>query len=144
MDGLMKRDLGKITDFDFDFWYHEVTVEWKKDRSLLKDHFGHEIDLYRFLFGSEHYWDAVMEFDGYDAYKVSGHSVDKQFPNFTFTGYRSLVDNVYQETITIKGTKDALVMQLNAGIGMQLKSGETFRFPKIDYDHGFKMVNDSE
>ncbi len=138
----MEEKLGKITDFIFDFWYHEVTDDWKKNRSLLKDHFGHEIDLYRFLFGSIHEWEAVREFDGHDGYKVFGTSKDKNFPNFTFTGYRSLKEKVYQETVTLKGTKDAMVLQLNTGRGVFMKDFSSFSFPKIDYEERFKLVNE--
>lgn len=135
--------LGKVTDFIFDFWYHEVTDEWKKNRSLLKDHFGHEIDLYRFLFGTEHEWEAVKEFDGHHGYKVFGGSKDKNFPFFTFTGYRSLKEKVYQETVTIKGTKDALIMQLNTGKCVFMKDLSAGVFPKIDYEERFKLVNEN-
>ena len=141
--GVWKDKIGKVTDFIFDFWYHEVTDKWKKDRSLLKDHFGHEIDLYRFLFGSEHPWEAVREFDGYDKYKVFGVSKDDDFPNFSFTGYRSLDEHVYQETVTIKGTKNAAVFQLNTGIGMWMKDGKQFNFPAIDYDARFRLINEN-
>jgi len=139
----VEENFGKITDFIFDFWYHEVTDNWKKDRSLLKDHFGHEIDLYRFLFGSNHGWKAEKEFDGYDGYKVSGISKDKMFPNFTFTGYRSLTEKVYQETVTIKGIKNALVIQLNTGNAVWMKDCATEIIPKIDYDARFILVNEN-
>ena len=134
--------LGRITDFIFVFCYHEVTDEWKKNRSLLKDHFGHEIDLYRFLFGSTHEWEAVKEFDWHDSYKVIGTSKDENFPNFTFTGYRTLKEKVYQETVTLKGTKDAVVMQLNTGKNVFMKDLSGGVFPKIDYEKRFKLVNE--
>ncbi len=138
-----RNRLGKITDFNFDFWYHEVTDEWKKDRSLLKDHLGHEIDLYRFLFGSDHSWRATMKHDSFYNYKVVGESEDDKFPNFSFTGNRSLLEEVYQETVTIKGTKDAFVMQLNSGIGFWMKNGQTEEFPKMDYEDKFLAVNEN-
>lgn len=135
--------LGKITDFEFNFWYHEVTDEWKKHRSLLKDHFGHEIDLYRFLFGSKHSWCATMKHDSFYSYKVVGESEDSNFPNFMFTGNRSLSEKVYQETVVIKGTKDAFVMQLNSGIGFWMKNGQTEEFPKMDYEDKFQSVSEN-
>jgi predicted dehydrogenase len=139
----VENNLGKITDFNFDFWYHEVTDEWKKDRSLLKDHFGHEIDLYRFLFGTSCNWKAIKESDSHDEYLVSRKSGDSMSPNFRFSGYRSLTEKVYQETVTIKGTKDALVMQLNSGKGIWMRDFESITFPCIDYEIRFKQVNEN-
>ncbi len=139
----VEENFGKITDFNFDFWYHKVTDEWKKDRSLLKDHFGHEIDLYRFLFGASHTWVAKALFDGYDKYKVVGMAEDKNFPDFIFTGYRSLDESVYQETVTIKGAKNALVMQLNTGEYFWMKDFIQGDFPKINYEERFTLVNEN-
>ncbi len=138
----VKEKFGTITDFNFDFWYHEVTDEWKKDRSLLKDHFGHEIDLYRFLFNNKNNWYAAMIYDDYDKYKVVGKSESVEFPNFEFTGNRSLSEKVYQETVTIKGTKDAFVMQINSGVGFWMKNALTQEYPKLDYEDKFKIVNE--
>lgn len=139
----VKQQLGTITDFTFDFWYHEVTGEWKKDRSFLKDHFGHEIDLYRFLFGPAKGIQAQKIFDAYDKYQVVGRSQNAAFPHFMFTGYRSLTESVYQETITIKGTKDALVMQLNSGKGFWMKDGRSITFSGIDYEQRFRVTNEN-
>lgn len=142
-DGWVTETFGTITDFVFDIWYHEVTGEWKKDRSFLKDHFGHEIDLYRFLFGGPQGLSAKRTFDAYDKYQVIGKSLDEAFPNFCFTGYRSLKESVYQETVTLKGTKNALVLQLNSGKGFWMKDGAAELFPAIDYEERFRVVNEN-
>lgn len=52
-NGTIQAELGEILHFDFTFWYKKVEDtpedEWKKDRSLLSDHFGHEIDSLSFF-----------------------------------------------------------------------------------------------
>lgn len=138
---LVEENFGRITDFNFNFWYHEVTDPWKKKRSLLLDHFGHELHLYRFLFSPEHYqFSVTFVADNYDYYEVVGTGKEGM-PNFRFTGYRSLPEKVYDETITIMGTKNALVIKTNKGEGIWLGAGDNFKIPKMDYDVRFDAVN---
>lgn len=129
---------GPLKHFDFSFWYHEVTDEWKKARSLLSDHFGHEIDLVRFLFGVDKF-EAQKVADGYDFYEVMGTS-DVGI-SFRFMGSRALEQSVYNETVRLDFAKGALFYNLNTGVGHELPSGDKFRFPAIDYDARFLAVN---
>lgn len=136
------KHLGDIKHFSFDFWYHEVTEGWKKDRSLLLDHFGHEIDLMRFLFNSNKKKEVSAKciFDSYDKYKVTGTVRDIEF---AFTGYRKDSKFVYNESIRIDGTKGAIAINLNTGKTFFANTGKTITIPKIDYDHRFKMVTNN-
>lgn len=129
---------GPLKHFDFSFWYHEVTDEWKKNRSLLSDHFGHEIDLVRFLFGVDKF-KAQKLADGYDFYEVTGSS-DVGI-SFRFMGSRALEASVYNESVRLDFAKGALFYNLNTGVGHELPSGDKFRFPAIDYDSRFLAVN---
>lgn len=129
---------GPLKHFDFSFWYHEVTDQWKMNRSLLSDHFGHEIDLVRFLFGVDKF-KAQKLADGYDFYEVTGSS--DVGVSFRFMGSRALEASVYHESVRLDFAKGALFYNLNTGVGHELPSGDKFRFPAIDYDARFLAVN---
>ena len=129
---------GPLKHFDFSFWYHEVTDAWKKDRSLLSDHFGHEIDLVRFLFGAGSF-NATKLDDSYNFYEVTG-TTDVGM-SFRFMGSRALEESVYNESLRLDFAKGALFYNLNTGVGIELPSGDKFRFPAIDYDARFLSVN---
>lgn len=129
---------GPLKHFDFSFWCHEVTDAWKKDRSLLSDHCGHEIDLLRFLFGARSF-SATKLADGYDFYEVNG-TTDIGV-SFRFMGSRALEQPVYSESVRLDFAKGAQFYNLHAGVGIELPSGERFRFPALDYDARFLAVN---
>jgi len=129
---------GPLKHFDFSFWYHEVTDAWKKDRSLLSDHFGHEIDLVRFLFGANKLKAEKMA-DGYEFYEVQG--LADAGITFRFMGSRALAESVYHESVRLDFAKGALFFNLNEGFGIELPSGNRFDFHAIDYDARFLAVN---
>lgn len=129
---------GPLKHFDFSFWCQEVTDEWKKDRSLLSDHCGHEIDLLRFLFGASSF-SATKLADGCDFYEVNG-TTDIGV-SFRFMGSRALKQSVYNESVRLDFAKGALFYNLHTGVGIELPSGERFRFPAIDYDARSLAVN---
>jgi predicted dehydrogenase len=131
---------GPLKHFDFSFWYHEVTDAWKMERSLLSDHFGHEIDLVRFLFGAQTFGVRKLS-DSFDFYEATGQT-DTGL-TFRFMGSRALEASVYHESVRLDFTKGALFYNLNTGVGTELPSGERFRFPAIDYDTRFLAVNEN-
>ena len=139
----VEKHLGDIKHFSFDFWYHEVgdhpESQWKKKRSLLLDHFGHEIDLMRFLFNSSKKKEisAKRIADSYDEYQVTGRLCNI---SFAFTGYRRDKKEVYNESIRIDGTKGSLVINLNKGIAFFIGTAKIITIPKIDYVYRFKQV----
>lgn len=135
----VEQHLGVINHFSFDFWYHEVTDNWKKDQSLLLDHFGHEIDLMRFLFDSHHIDEVTARLihDSYDAYQVTGNV---RSISFAFTGNRKDTESVYNESLRIDGTKGSLVINLNTGNLFFANTGSSLTVPKIDYEYRFTQV----
>lgn len=133
-----EEHFGPLKSFDFSFFYHEVTDAWKKDRSLLSDHYGHEIDILRFLVG-EKAFEARRIADGYDFYEVQGKMVDG--PSFRFFGSRALPKSVYNETVRLDFARGSLFFNLNTGVGIELHTYDWFRFPCINYDRRFYYVN---
>lgn len=138
----VEQHLGTINHFSFDFWYHEVTDGWKKVRSLLLDHFGHEIDLMRFLFNSKSIEEITVKLihDSYDAYQVTG---TVKSINFSFTGNRKDTELVYNEALRIDGTKGSLVINLNTGNSFFINTGVSTTVPKIDYEYRFTEVTNN-
>src|SRR5690606_15263468 len=67
------KSFGELKHFDFSFFYHEVTDEWKKDRSLLSDHYGHEIDILAYLCKFNDF-KAQKQADSHDFYEVVGQA----------------------------------------------------------------------
>jgi predicted dehydrogenase len=132
------RKYGPLKHFDFSFWYHEVTDEWKRNRSLLSDHYGHEIDIVRFLLGAGAF-EATKLADGYDFYEVTG-TTDVGV-TFRFMGSRALAESVYNESVRLDFAKGAVFFNLNTGEIIELPSGERFWGPTIDYDVRFLAVN---
>lgn len=135
------KNLGDIIGFSFDFWYHEVVEGWKKDRSLLLDHFGHEIDLMRFLFDSQAVQDvgAQKHHDAYDFYHVTGHVKEIAF---SFRGFRKDPKEVYHEAIRLDGTRGSITINLNKGIVFYTTTTNIEAIPGIDYEYRFKRVTD--
>lgn len=134
----MIRSFGEFKHFDFSFWYHEVTDAWKKNRSLLSDHFGHEIDLLRFLFGPGAF-QAKKLADSFDFYEVTGET-DIGI-TFRFMGSRALPEVVYQESVRLDFAKGSVFFNLNTGEIIELPSGNRSYGPVIDYDSRFLAVN---
>ncbi len=143
------RYLGKIEHFEFNFWYHKVTDQWKVNRSLLLDHFGHELDTFRFLFpqfdSPAQLWDAEMISDAYDHYHATLRTTSKNESNMTasFRGYRSLDEKEYIETVRIMGTKGSMSFHLNEGLVVSERHGYSLHpIPTIDYDKRHSAVTD--
>lgn len=144
-DQWVLQNLGKITYFDFRFLYHQATDAWKQDRSLMLDHFGHEIDLIRYLFNKTSQSVVVSAKklrDGYAAYTVEGKIDDI---DFLFDGMRILDEKKYQEYLEIRGTVGTISLYLNAGIAIQNSEGmqKVVNFPAKDYTDMFKIVNEN-
>lgn len=141
----MVKKHGRLVHLDFTFYYHEVTDAWKCDeRKLLSDHFGHEIDLLRYLLGPAQLG-AETIFDRHDGYEVTGVANGNRFSperfSFRFYGSRHLVEKVYRETLRLDFEKTSLYFYINTGAGCQLPTGEIFSFPPMDYDSRFLAVN---
>ena len=143
-NGNLQSELGEILHFDFTFWYKKVEDtpedEWKKDRSLLSDHFGHEIDALCFLFPEKmKAIKAKNNIDSYNHYEVTGSNT-KGF-TFKFLGLRMLDETVYEEFIQLTGQKGAWIINLSSGKVVKLPSMNTEAIPPINYDVRFAAVN---
>ncbi len=143
--GFVWKFVGDIMEFKFSFLYHKVTDKWKKDRSLMLDHFGHEIDLVRFLFNktdSDTTITATRLVDSYARYEVIGE-VDNI--HFTFEGERILEESKYMEFIKIRGRKGYLCLNINSGvIYFQTYSGKMheMQISSKSYDDMFSVANE--
>lgn len=139
--------LGKILSFRFDFLYHKVTDDWKKDRSLLMDHFGHEIDLMRFLFNKrseEVSLKAEKKYDSYACYLVEGNLDDI---SFRFEGKRTLGEKLYKESLGVYGKNGFLELNINDGLMFIQREGsdqiQEIQLPGKSYECMFGPVNNN-
>ncbi len=141
----LSEHVGTVTFFGFDFVYHQVTDPWKKDRSLMMDHLGHEIDLMRFLFNSldpNVSLTAEKKVDDYSHYLVTGKLGDI---DFRFSGSRILLESTYNEYVTIRGTGGELHLAINTGEATFQKNNDKvvnrFKLPPKNYEEMFVPVN---
>ncbi|MCC5611036.1 Gfo/Idh/MocA family oxidoreductase [Nostoc sp. CHAB 5834] len=137
LDSLVAKH-GKLRSFDFSFWYPRVTEGWKLNRSLLLDHFGHEIDLLNFLFGTEKFT-ATKAADSHDYYQVLGQT--ESGLTFRFMGSRHLTEAKYHEALTLSFEKEVIYLNLNSGEYQEMLSGEKTMGPPMDYDARFLELN---
>ena len=143
-NGELYNELGSILHFDFNFWYKKIQDtpedEWKKKRSLLSDHFGHEIDLLAFLCPSEiNDINAIAHMDSYNHYEVTG-STETEL-KFRFLGLRMINYSVYEEVIQLNGQKGSWILNLSHGKLIKVPSMEVVDIPSINYDVRFSAVN---
>jgi predicted dehydrogenase len=141
----VEENLGKINRFEFKFLYHQVTDSWKQDRSLMLDHFGHEIDLVRYLFGrldKQILVSAKKIRDGFAAYTTEG-VIDEI--EFIFDGMRILDEKKYQEYVEIRGTLGIFSLYLNGGIAIynSQKEQKMLTLPAKSYEDMFNVVNEN-
>lgn len=130
---------GPLRHFDFSFWYHEVTDEWKKnERKLLSDHFGHEIDIMRFLLGESDIHITAIG-DSYKFYETTGVVSGKY--SFRFCGHRSLKEKVYKEAVRLDFERGSVFYNLNTGLAICLPDGNRYQVPKMNYSSRFFGTN---
>lgn len=87
-----EKSYGKVVSLTLDFSYHRPGDLWKQSRSLLLDHFPHEIDCLNFFFGHSPFT-ANRLIDGYASHSVAG--VREDGITFFFRGTRALKSKVY-------------------------------------------------
>lgn len=139
----LDEHIGTVTRFDFKFFYHQATDAWKQDRSLMLDHFGHEIDLLRYFLNKKDKKVSISAKkirDGFAAYTVEGQIDDIEF---VFDGMRILDEKKYQEYVEIRGTKGIASLYINGGIViLNSKTGQSMmNLPPKDYTDMFSVVN---
>jgi hypothetical protein len=135
-------DFSRLTRFVFKFLYHRVTDPWKKNRSLMLDHFGHEIDLLYFLFcDQDEGIDGPIRLlqDNHACYHVRG-AIDGG-AEFEFEGQRVLDEKLYLEFIEIQRGNRRTIINLNNGL--MIEDGEEKQIPPKNYDVMFRLVNEN-
>lgn len=145
-NGWVKETIGKINNVDFNFWYYKISDhpndQWKKNRSLLLDHFSHEIDLISFLLSDSEKESikAKLIQDTYNSYEVHGQLNNV---NFRFNGKRFLNDISYNEFLQLSGDKGSIVFNLTSSGCFILPTIEHFNIPAVNYDIRFNNINDN-
>lgn len=147
-NGELAASIGTPRHFAFNFWYPKVTDTledlWKKQRSLLSDHFGHEIDALCFFFPTLVDVHAARVHDSHWLYEVHGRARadgNGDPMGFRFLGVRDSTGSTYDETLTIEGTRGAWVVNLSRGSLLRSPAGTMEAIPAIDYDVRFAAVN---
>ncbi|HJP81470.1 MAG TPA: Gfo/Idh/MocA family oxidoreductase [Candidatus Saccharimonadales bacterium] len=105
------RDFGALMHVELDFSYPSPTAGWKKDRSLLLDHFPHEIDFLVWLIGNKEL-SANRYVDLYDRYVVTGML---GVVTFTCIGTRRLGRKTYPEIITLRFERGTCTINTKTG-----------------------------
>jgi predicted dehydrogenase len=95
----LSYEFGGLLSVYLDFSYHKPEADWKQSRSLLLDHFPHEIDYLHYLLGFAPFR-AYRLADGPDHYTVAG--VRNGGLTFFFSGTRRLENRTYPEEIHLR------------------------------------------
>jgi predicted dehydrogenase len=95
-----------------DFSYHIPAAEWKHTRSLLLDHYPHEIDFLRFLLGDmpTEVWKLH---DAYDLYSVVGKMGGV---TFNCMGTRRLDRRAFPEEIRLRFDRGSCAINTETGV----------------------------
>src|SRR3989344_3124132 len=135
------RCFGAVVSVHLDFSYHKPQAMWKHRRSLLLDHFPHEIDYVTFLLG-EARLRATRLHDGHDAYGVAGVRADGI--TFSFSGPRRLDQTVYPENIRVRFERGEITINTKTGEGWvndhSNSRSETLSVQPTDYDVRFRRL----
>jgi len=142
LDGLHDA-LGAALEFRFDFSYAMPRPGTAgHHRSLLLDHFGHEVDLMHYLFGRRPF-DATRLCDGDDRYHVVGMRDDGMA--FSFSGTRMLRQPVYPEACWVRFARGEVSMDMQSGIARvtdrEVGTTREERCGRTDYEGRFSAVN---
>ena len=134
---------GPVLEFRFDFSYAEPRPETAgHHRSLLLDHFGHEVDLMHFLFGRRPFAAQTL-FDAADRYHVAGARDDGMA--FAFSGTRMLRVPAYPESCAVRFARGEVAMDMQGGLArvFDREAGTAVEEAcgTTDYDGRFSAVN---
>lgn len=119
----IENDFGSLLEVRLDFSYHAPSELWKQvGRSLLLDHFPHEIDYVNFLLGHSPF-KATRYADTPDYYYVSGVRTDGIV--FTCLGTRRLAEHVYPEEIRLRFERGEVLLNGKTGKGYRHYHGSS-------------------
>lgn len=111
-EAAMSGRFGKVLAVHLDFSYHAPSEPWKSARSLLLDHFPHEIDYINYLLGPMPF-SATRVADSFDHYAVTGHRRDGVM--FTCLGTRRLESSIYPEEIRLRFERGDMTFNTKSG-----------------------------
>ena len=104
---------GELIRIELDFSYHAPTAEWKFARSLLKDHFTHEVDYLRLLMGGCTVSARTIN-DSHDKYCVAGQLDDTVA--FVCSGTRMLERRDFPEEIRLRFAHGSYTANTETGV----------------------------
>ncbi|HEX6461860.1 MAG TPA: Gfo/Idh/MocA family oxidoreductase [Candidatus Saccharimonadales bacterium] len=139
--GDMQRRFGALQHVELDFSYHIPEAAWKQARSLLLDHFLHEIDFVLRLLGSQPF-EAWRLADGFDRYTVAGKL--QKGVTFLFNGSRRLENSTYPETIMLRFNRGTCLVNTKTGLiiyrNHETEELESELGSPIDYSVSFDLI----
>ncbi len=128
-------EFGPLVRIEMDFSYHAPAAQWKHARSLLLDHFPHEVDTLRWLLGDVAV-SAHRLVDGPDRYEVVG--VADGGVTFLCAGTRRLSRRVYPEVVRLRLSSASLTVNSRIGAADLYRHGadttQVGVWPRTDYD----------
>lgn len=132
---MLTKRFGDLVHVELDFSYHAPSEEWKLNRSLLLDHFTHEIDFLLWLVGNVRF-EAYRLVDSHDRYTVAGKIADDV--TFLFNGTRRLANKTYPETIHLRFDRGSCTVNTKTGEVIlrdhENEELDTWAISPIDYD----------
>jgi len=140
---------GDLLSVDFDFFYPQSQTGWKNEgRSLLLDHFGHEIDLLHFLVGHAEI-SLRMHHDSPHRYEVVGVRPDDGI-TICFRGTRLVPDRdkfpkIYPERLRFRFERGDVTIDTHWGKAKVCEHDTMFPYTEggvwsTDYDGRFDAV----
>lgn len=131
---------GALLHVELDFSYHRPTADWKMARSLLLDHFTHELDFLLWLVGDQPI-SIRRVFDSHDRYCAMGQVGDV---SVVCHGTRRLEAKTYPESIRLRFECGTVTIHTKTG---QVVVGEhendsvrEIGISPIDYDVRFALI----
>lgn len=132
---MLTKRFGSLVHVELDFSYHAPSQEWKLNRSLLLDHFTHEIDFLLWLVGNVRF-EAYRLVDAHDRYTVAG-KIGGDI-TFLFNGTRRLENKTYPETIHLRFDRGSCTVNTKTGKVIlrdhENEEVDTWAISPIDYD----------
>ena len=123
---LLQERFGATVHVELDFSYHKPVASWKENRSLLLDHFVHEIDFLLWLFGDVPFSAHTLT-DSFERYCVAGEMAGM---TFLFNGTRYLESKVYPETIRLRFNRGTCEVNTQTG-WIDLRNHENERIQQV-------------
>jgi predicted dehydrogenase len=107
------QEFGALVRIEMDFSYHIPSAEWKHGRSLLLDHFPHEMDYLRHLLGDRGFT-AWKLHDSHDNYCVAGRTDNDV--TFLCSGTRRLKRSAFPEEIRLRFDRGSCTVNTETGM----------------------------